>query len=209
MVKYRPFIVQKHHDGKWNKMGDAYNFIYIEDAEEMLLSLVDEEDGFNYRMFKSKAFSYCQTIVRNHFKDHGKKTFTEKKINLSFDDYVDEINQNVEYNYEMEDEQDTLDKLIKKIVSEIENKIDDDPNIKKNEINVGEAIVNVLNNWDVLFLEDTPDGKYEKRVTNKFAKNKILFFLKEQTGLTTKEIRLAIKPFKEIYFIEKNILYSE
>ena len=90
MVKYRPFIVQKHHDGKWNKMGDAYNFIYIEDAEEMLLSLVDKEDGFNYRMFKSKAFSYCQTIVRNHFKDHGKKTFTEKKINLSFDDYVDE-----------------------------------------------------------------------------------------------------------------------
>jgi hypothetical protein len=28
-------------------------------------------------------------------------------------------------------------------------------------------------------------------------------FLKEQTGLSTKEIRIAIKPFKEIYFIQK------
>ena len=27
--------------------------------------------------------------------------------------------------------------------------------------------------------------------------------LKEQTGLSTKEIRIGIKPFKEIYFVEK------
>lgn len=52
-------------------------------------------------------------------------------------------------------------------------------------------------------MEDSPEGKYNKKVTNKFQKNKILLFLKEQTGLTTKEIRIAIKPFKEIYFFEK------
>jgi len=52
-------------------------------------------------------------------------------------------------------------------------------------------------------MEDSPDGRYEKRVTNKFAKNKILLYLKEQTCLSTKEIRIGIKPFKEIYFIEK------
>ena len=68
---------------------------------------------------------------------------------------------------------------------------------------MGDAIVNVLKNWQVLFMEDSPEGKYEKRVTNKFAKNKILLYLKEQTGLSTKEIRIGIKPFKEIYFIEK------
>ena len=75
--------------------------------------------------------------------------------------------------------------------------------MKKNEIIVGEAIANVLKNWHILFMEDSPDGKYNKRVTNKFAKNKILLFLKEQTNLSTKEIRIAIKPFKEIYFFEK------
>lgn len=213
MVKYRPFIVQQYKNennkgSKWSKIGDEYNFIYRDDAEQMLIWLRENTAG-EYRIFNSKAFSYCQTIVRNFFKDWGKKTFTEKKINLSFDDYVDEINQNVEYQYENEDEHESLDKLIKTIVDKIKERISGDTVIKKNEINVGEAIINVLENWDVLFLEDTHEGKYDKKITNKFAKNKILFFLKEQTGLTTKEIRLAIKPFKEIYFIEKDILYSE
>ena len=213
MIKYRPFIIQHYKSennggSKWSKIGDAYNFIYLPDAEKMLIFLRENHDG-EYRIFHSKAFSYCQTIVRNFFKDWGKKTFTEKKINLSFDDYVDEINQNVEYQYENEDKHESLDQLIIKIITKINERITDDSNIKKNEIIVGEAIINVLENWDVLFLEDSPEGKYDKKITNKFAKNKILFFLKEQTGLTTKEIRLAIKPFKEIYFLEKNILYSE
>ena len=155
---------------------------------------------------KTKAYSYCQTIIRNFYKDWGKKSYTEKKINLNFDDYIDEINENVESTYEMElDTHQQLEKLIKTVIEKIEDKINppNDTLMKKNEIIVGDAIVNVLKNWHVLFLEDTPDGKYNKRITNKFAKNKILFFLKEQTGLSTKEIRIAIKPFKEIYFIEK------
>jgi len=153
---------------------------------------------------KTKAFSYCQTIIRNYYKDHSKKSYTEKKINLSFDDYVDEINENTEYTYEMEMENHhQLEKLIKTVIEKIEDKINNDPTMKKNEIIVGDAIANVLKNWHLLFMEDSPDGKYNKRITNKFAKNKILFFLKEQTQLSTKEIRIAIKPFKEIYFLEK------
>jgi hypothetical protein len=153
---------------------------------------------------KTKAFSYCQTIIRNYYKDHSKKSYTEKKINLSFDDYVDEINENIEYTYELEvDTNYQLEKLIKTVIEKIEDRINNDTTMKSNEVIVGDAIVNVLKNWHVLFQEDTPDGKYNKRVTNKFAKNKILLFLKEQTGLSTKEIRIGIKPFKEIYFIEK------
>lgn len=153
---------------------------------------------------RTKAFSYCQTIIRNYYKDHSKKSYTEKKVNLSYDDYIDEINEGVEYSYEMEqDNQHQLELLIQGVILKIEDKIDNDPAMKKNEIIVGDAIVNVLKNWHVLFMEDSPEGKYNKRVTNKFAKNKILLFLKEQTGLSTKEIRIAIKPFKEIYFLEK------
>jgi len=153
---------------------------------------------------KTKAFSYCQTIVRNYFKDLTKKSYNEMKVNLSYDDYVDEINQNIEYHYELEDDGvDQLEVLIQNVVEKIETLIDDPAGMKKNEVVVGEAIANVLKNWHILFLEDNPEGKYQKRVTNKFAKNKILLFLKEQTGLTTKEIRMAMKPFKEIYFVEK------
>lgn len=205
MVKYKPFIIErriKTSDEKWNKLGDKYRFIYQEDVEDKLNSIV--EDEYDYRIFNSKAFSYCQTIIRNYYKDHSKKSYTERKTNLSFDDYVDEINENIEYTYEMEMEnQHQLEKLINNVIEKIKDRIDNDTTIKRNEEVVGDAIVNVLKNWQVLFMEDSPEGKYNKRVTNKFAKNKILLYLKEQTGLTTKEIRIGIKPFKEIYFIEK------
>ena len=182
----------------------------MEEVEENALThLIEHMVKFNPNKItksgnKTKAYSYCQTIIRNYYKDHGKKSYTEKKINLSYDDHIDEINENVEYAYEMEtDKQNQLEELINCVVNKIEDRINNDPAMKRNEVVVGDAIVNVLKNWHVLFMEDTPEGKYGKRVTNKFAKNKVLLFLKEQTGLSTKEIRIAIKPFKEIYFIEK------
>lgn len=153
---------------------------------------------------KTKAYSYCQTIIRNYYKDHSKKSYNEKKNILNYDDYVEEINENIDYSYELEDDtHNQLDALIKNVIEKISYKINNDKQIKRNEIIVGDAIVNVLKNWEILFLEDTPQGKYNKRVSNNFAKNKILLFLKEQTGLSTKEIRIGIKPFKEIYFFEK------
>lgn len=182
----------------------------MEEVESNALShLIEHMVKFNPNKItksgsKTKAFSYCQTIIRNYYKDHSKRSYTERMINLSFDDYVDEINENIEYHYEMEnDSQQQLEKLINNVIEKIEDRIDNDETIKKNEIIVGDAIVNVLKHWQILFMEDSPEGKYNKRVTNKFAKNKILLYLKEQTGLSTKEIRIGIKPFKEIYFIEK------
>jgi hypothetical protein len=205
MIKYRPFIIEYNETGslKWTK-SNIYKYFLVEEANEKLKSLIKKND-FNYRLFNSKAYSYCQTIIRNYYKDHSKKSYIEKKINLSFDDHIDEINENIEYSYELELEtHHQFEQLINTVVEKIETKINaDDTIMKRNEIIVGDAIVNVLKNWHILFMEDTPEGKYNKRITNKFAKNKILLFLKEQTGLSTKEIRIAIKPFKEMYFIEK------
>jgi hypothetical protein len=214
MVKYKPFIIERKstesQGDKWFKMGEGYRFIFVEDAKKKLEILQNKNDKYNYRLFNSRAFSYCQTIIRNHYKDHSKKSYTEKKINLPFDDHIDEINERIEYSYEMEtDTQQQLEKLIDCVIEKIENKISNDPAMKKNEIIVGDAIINVLRNWHVLFMEDTPEGKYNKKVTNKFQKNKILLFLKEQTGLSTKEIRIGIKPFKEIYFVEKSGYFED
>jgi hypothetical protein len=211
MVKYKPFIIERRigDSEKWIKLNDEYRFIFVEDAIEKLKKITGDSYQ-EFRIFKSKAYSYCQTIIRNYYKDWSRKSYTEKTINLSYDDYVDEIEQNEDYYYEMEfSTQQQLEKLINTVIEKIEEKIDFSENIKKNEIIVGEAIINVLKNWHVLFMEDSPDGKYNKRITNKFAKNKILLFLKEQTGLSTKEIRLGIKPFKEIYFIEKSDYFED
>lgn len=208
MIRYRKYILQievvVNEEIKWVKLDDTHRFIYYEDAKLDLDKILSLDDGCKYRILKSKAFSYCQTIIRNYYRDHGKKSYSDVITNLPFDNYTDEVTKKTDYIYEMNDTGETeLEKLINIVVDKIEDKIEGDELLKKNEVIVGDAIVNVLKNWHVLFMEDTPEGKYNKRVTNKFAKNKILLFLKEQTGLTTKEIRLAIKPFKEIYFIEK------
>lgn len=188
----------------------------IEEVEENVLThLIEHMVKFNPDKItksgkKTKAFSYCQTIVRNYYKDHSWRSFNEKKTNLCFDDYFDEIENKSEFYYEEDNEtHDGLDKLISNVIDDIDEKLETDSTIKRNELIVGDAIINVLRNWDVLFVEDSPVGKYDKKLTNKFAKNKILLFLKEQTGLSTKEIRLAIKPFREIYFGKKNDLFDD
>lgn len=159
---------------------------------------------------KAKAFSYCQTIVRNFYKDHSKKTYNEEKTHLPWEDFSDEINSRREFSYEMDDTtKNDLEELINIVTSRMKERISIDKTLKKNEIIVGEAIINVFTNWHMLFLEDSPDGKYNKKVTNNFAKNKILLFLKEQTGLSTKEIRMSMKPYKEIYEFEKESFYNE
>jgi len=190
------------------------NYSMYEVETDVLVHLIDRMEKYNPETItkagnKTKAYSYCQTIVRNYFKDHGRKTYNDKKTNLNYDDYVDEFSNSNEYSYEFEyndviDPADQLELLINGIITKIEDKItDENSNLKRNEIIVGDAVVNILKNWKVLFLEDTPEAKYNKKITNKFQKNKILFFIKEQTGLCTKDIRTSIKCFKELYLFEK------
>ncbi|MFW5847639.1 MAG: hypothetical protein ACOCVF_01790 [bacterium] len=188
----------------------------IKEVEQNALShLTEQMVKFNpYKITKSgkkaKAFSYCQTIVRNYCKDHSKRSYGEKKNYLSFEDYSDEIITKSEYIYEIDNEnEDQINELINRIIDKIRDRIDGDKSLKKNEIIVGEAIINVLSNWEDLFLEDTPIGKFNKKVTNNYQKNKILLLLKEQTGLTTKEMRMSMKQFKEMYYLTKDEFYNE
>jgi hypothetical protein len=159
---------------------------------------------------RTKAYSYCQTIIRNYYIDHSKRSFLEKKTNLSFENFAEEIEENPQHSYDIEEsEENEIVGLINVIIEKIENEIETNKNLKKNEIIVGDAIINILKNWDLLFMEDGVDGVYDKRTTNKFAKNKILLLLKEQTGLSTKEMRIAMKQFKELYFFEKNNFFTD
>jgi hypothetical protein len=224
MIKYRPFIIEyrKKGDyteitvdengnkiGKWEK-SKVYKYLIREDAEVKLAELQSIESDFEYRIFEARSFSYCQTIVRNYYKDHGKKSYNEKLSNLSWEDHSSDIMEQKEYLYEIDNEEKSdLEELIEIAIVSIRDRIDEDGTLKMNEVIVGEAIIDVLSNWHILFLEETPDGKFNKKITNKYQKNKILNFLKEQTRLNTKEIRMSMKPFKEIYFIEREEFFKE
>lgn len=157
---------------------------------------------------KPKAFSYCQTIVRNYYKKHSKDSRKEVLTILDYDDYSNEIEKKDDYLYEIDEYNDKYVELLELIVLKIREKLDESNNLKHDEIMVGEAIINILENWDILFMEEIADSKYNMNTSKKFAKNKILLFLKEQTRLSTKEIRLAMKPFLDIYLFEKTNLFE-
>lgn len=187
----------------------------MEEVEANALShLIEQINKFNPDMItksgkKTKAYSYCQTIIRNYYRDHGKKTYLEKKVNLPFHDYSDEIQNRQEYAYEIDhNDLDETNDLIKVVINEIKKTIDRG-NLKENEIIVGEGVINILENWNWLFMENTPNGRYDKTITNKFQKSKILLYLKEYTRLSSKEIREALKVYKTLYFTMKDDFFSE
>ena len=67
--------------------------------------------------------------------------------------------------------------------------------LKPNEIKIGRALVNLLNNWEYVLSTDA---------SNKLNKNAILLFLRESTGLDTKGIRDNMKKFRKEFLIIKN-----
>lgn len=189
----------------------------LEEVQQYALShLIENMVSYNpNRILKSglkpKAFSYCQTIVRNFYKLHSKTSRKELLRDLPYDDYHDEVERRDEYMYEIiENDTDNYIHLLTNVIEKIEEVIKTDNTLKRVEIIVGESIINILRHWDILFLEDIPDSKYyQDNVSKKYAKNKILLLMKEQTRLSTKEIRQAMKPYNDIYFLEKANLFDE
>ena len=179
------------------------NYTLYEVESDALVHLIDKMCSFNPNAItkngnKTKAYSYCQTIIRNYFIDHGRKTYNEKKTNLDYDDYADELSNDNKYSYEIDsDSTNYLELLINEIISKIEQKISiEKSTLKKNDIIVGNAIIDILKNWKILFILDSS-----------LKKDKILFLIREHTGLSTRNIRNSIKrSYEKIYLFEKKKL---
>jgi hypothetical protein len=68
------------------------------------------------------------------------------------------------------------------------------------EILVGSALVDLLNNWEDILINDG---------SNKMNKSLVLYHLREMTMLTTKEVRDSMKKYKKEYYKMKNNLIKE
>lgn len=187
----------------------------MEEVEgDALVHLLDKMVIFDENMItkkgnKTKAYSYCQTIVRNYFRDYGRKTYGDLLKKVDVDDVFDDIQKNNDFIYDIDSDDDSTENnfipfLINKLKKEIDNNYED---LTENELNVGYAIINVLDNWDILFMEYHYEN-HMGEVSNKYAKNKILLFIKEQTNLNTVEIRNSMKKYVELYDYIKNIFYD-
>ena len=72
--------------------------------------------------------------------------------------------------------------------------------LTENEILVGNALINLLENWDFILTEDG---------SNKLNKSMVLYYLREATRLSTKEIRASMKKYKKAYYIKKEEIIKE
>ena len=141
-----------------------------------ILDKFDPEKG-------SKAFSYFSVITKNWFIHKIKKTATRVKREVNLDDIVREptLDRMVVYNTYEEDRE--IEEFNNHLRSEI-NKLGEE-NLKENERKVLEAI-------KVLF-----DSVDDIEIFNKKA---IYLYLREITGLNTKQIVNSLKKFKKKYY---------
>jgi len=209
MTKFRPYIIEYQdidspEDSKWFKHR-KFRFLDKVDADKKLNELVELKDGFKYRIFFATAYAYCGTIVRNFYKDHSKNSRNEIVINQSMQSEEFSFDEDIKFSYEINifEEIDPVLALFNNVIDCIETTITYDDSLTEQEVVVGNAIIQIFRNWEILFLEQTEVGEYDKKVTNNFTKNKILYYLKEITNMDMKEIRLSMKKFRELYTLIK------
>lgn len=155
----------------------------------------------NFKPEKNKkAYSYYQTIVKNYLIFRNETYSKNRNRTISYEDISSEIEDNEDFSYmnAYENSIAFFNDLIKNTILGINSILNSNIyNLSPNEIKIGYALINLLENWDELFL---------KMGSNKFNKNSILFFIKETTLLSTKDIRDGMKKYKTVYFKTKNNL---
>ena len=133
-----------------------------------------------------------------------------KQRNLSYDEMLEglpgtvyDFSKDPKYIVSEEDgEHSMVERLIKEMSTEIKTMMSEREknSLTDNEIKVGVALTELLDHWeDVLNV----DG------SNKLQKSSVLYFLREETMMTTKEVRDNMKSFKKAYYILKKGMIEE
>jgi hypothetical protein len=166
---------------------------------DTLSYLILKADKFDTSKGK-RAFSYYGTICKHYI--IGLMIKDTKMLNqtLDFDTSISKVHEKDEFVYHLSDTDYELSDLINTVVIEIQKEIenegvDGNKKMTENERKVGEALVDILNNWEILF--STLQGG------SKFNKNVILATIRENTNLITKDIRIAMRRYKTIYELIK------
>ena len=167
--------------------------------DETFSHVLNKYDKFNPTENK-KAYSYYGTVAVNYLKAQRIKHSKGKNRDISYEDISSSLEEDGRYIYEMEieDKIETYD-FIKILVEKLKEEIENNDNLKQNDIKVGWSIIELLQNWESLI---DPDDK-----TNMASRNRILYQLRESSFLNSKEVRNALKKYKSLYNVIKNDVY--
>jgi hypothetical protein len=147
-----------------------------------------------------KAYSYFGTIAKNYILGLRIKDEKYMKQNYSYEDMYEEFEERNDLVYYIDNDEFSMDKFLKKVSDGIKDELDDSnlppkKKLNENERKVGYALVDILENWETAF--ESMDGG------SKYNKNSVLETMRNYTNLSTKDIRLSMKRFKDMYEILK------
>jgi hypothetical protein len=148
-----------------------------------------------------KAYSYFGTIAKNYILGLLIKDEKYMKQTSSYEDMSSSIEERSDMTYVIDGDGFMMDNFLKKLSSGIQEEMNDEnqPQKKKlndNERKVGLALIEILENWETAF--ESMDGG------SKYNKNSVLETMRNYTNLSTKDIRLAMKRYKELYELLKH-----
>ena len=159
------------------------------------------DDSFKYYELKErkyKAFSYCQTVVRNYLIYKRMQLVKDQQRNTSYDTISETFENDTRFSTENQDSYILAEKLINQTSKEIREMIEspEEYNLSDKEVKVGYALCDLLdnNNWENLIKGED---------SNKLLKSSVLYFLREETLMSTKEIRDNMRSFKKLYYTLK------
>jgi len=147
-----------------------------------------------------KAYSYFGTISKHYILGLLIKDEKYMKQNASYEDVSESIEDREDLTYVIDDDNFSMDTFIKNLLDGIKLELNEDSLSKKkmndNERKVGEALIEILENWETAFESMNGGSKYNK--------NSVLETMRNYTNLSTKDIRLAMKRYKDLYEVLKH-----
>lgn len=165
------------------------------DTHSFLITKVDK-----FRPSKNKkAYSYFGTICKNYLMGQIIKDQKDQNRKISYEDITSKLENRPDMIYYIENEKiETID-VIERFLIELTDFIET-TDLNNNELKLGYALLELFENYDQIFIGTD---------NNKFNKNIILLSLREMTNMSTKEIRISIKKFKNLYYELYNKLSSQ
>jgi hypothetical protein len=140
-----------------------------------------------------KAYSYCGTICKNYLLHKRIEYSKELERASSYDTMCEELNDDLRYSSYVSEHESLLSDVIDGAIFAIKDIMNGNVkgNLTEKEILVGQSLINLLENWEDILIANG---------SNKLNKSAILYYLRETTRLTTKEVRDSMKKYKKAYF---------
>ena len=150
-----------------------------------------------------KAYSYCGTVCKRYLQSKRIRDMKKRETVLSYDCVFANGGDNRTNKSKEEEIISFNTELISKNIDRIQYILSPENNIRitEKERLVGFALLEILLNWEQIFSNLSSDKKFNK--------TSFLYFVKEYTQLSTKDVREAMKKYKGLYFSEKEKLITD